>query len=59
MATFNTERQDIMPLFGMDSVRKFNWTIRNIENTTTMTDQSENDKFPPKLRKIHLDVPNN
>ena len=38
-----TERQDIKPLLGMDWMREFNWTIRNIQNTT-LTDQSEKEK---------------
>ena len=36
-----TEREYIKLLLGIDSLREFNWTIRHIEKTTTITDQSE------------------
>ena len=42
---FITEREDIKPLLGMDWLREFNWTIRHIEKTTRITDQSEKDKI--------------
>ena len=38
------EREDIKPLFGMDWLREFNWTIRHIEKTTTLSDLSERDQ---------------
>ena len=38
-----TKRKDIKSLNGMNWARKFNWMIRNIESTTTITDQSEQD----------------
>ena len=40
----NAVREDIKPLLGKDWIREFNLTIRHIEKTTTITDQSEKDK---------------
>ena len=47
-----TEREDKKPLLGIDWLRDFNWTIRNIGSTTTITDQSEEDKIFTKSEEL-------
>ena len=47
-----TKREDIKPLHGMDWLRKYNWTTRNIESTTTISDQSEKDKINTNFEKL-------
>ena len=48
-----TEREDLKPLLGMDWLRDFNWTIQNIDSTTTTTDQSEEEtKFSQTLKNF-------
>ena len=49
---FNTEREEIKPLLGMDWLRELNWMIRHIEKTTTITDQSEKDKIFTNFEKV-------
>ena len=46
-----TEREDIKPLREMDWLRDFNWTLRTIETTTTITNHSEKDKKKQTLKK--------
>ena len=36
----------------MDWLRGYNWTIRNIESTTNLTDQSQKDKIITNFEKI-------
>ena len=45
------EREDIMPLLGMDWLREFNWTIRIVESTTKTRDQSEKYKISKNFEK--------
>ena len=45
LTMFITNQEDIKLLIGMDWLPQFNWTIQNIENTTTTTNQSEKDKI--------------
>ena len=47
-----TEREDIKPLLDMDWLRDFNWTLRNSETTTTITNHSEKDKKITDFEKI-------
>ena len=47
-----TKREDIKPLLDMDWLREINWTLRNIESTTTTTNQSEKDKLFKKREKF-------
>ena len=46
------ERGDIKSLLGVDWLRELKWTIRNIESTTTKTDQSEKEKKINRFEKI-------
>ena len=52
MQLLNTERNDIIPLLGMDWLKKFNLTIRNIR--LDENNQSEKkqviEKFPDKFK---------
>ena len=47
-----TEREDIKTLLGMDWLRQFNSMMRNIQSTTTITDQSEKDKEGTNFEKL-------
>ena len=47
-----TEQEVIKPLLGVDGLREFDSTIRHIEKTTTLTDQSERDEIFAHFEKL-------
>ena len=47
-----TEAEDTKPLLGMDWLREVNWTMRHIEKTTTITNQSKKDKKNTNFEKL-------
>ena len=47
-----TEREDIKPLLDIDWLRDFNWTLRNSETTTTITNHSEKAEKNTGFEKI-------
>ena len=49
-----TEREDIKPLLGMDWLGELNGTTRNIERSTTITDQSEIEKLFTNFEKFFV-----
>ena len=47
-----TSREDIIPLLGMDWLRRINLTIRHVKMTTTLIDQSERDEVITQFEKL-------
>ena len=58
LAMLITKREHKNPLLGMPCLQKFKWTMRNIENSTTTTEQSEKERINTKF-EMSQDKPNN
>ena len=47
-----TNPEDIQPSLGMDWLREIDWTIRDVEKRTTITDQLEMNKIITNFEKL-------